>query len=190
MPYRALTDPFDSLYAMAGRTRQVARPLPKLIGADVRSSVVVRLKDHYFAVLLTEVSFFNPMPAISKLPGVKPWLLGVGSLRSNLVCVTDLWGFMTGEASSAGLHARLIVVQEQGNYYGLAVDELISLHRFPHDRFEQITERPNEALNRFIQGKVPHPTYGEVPVLDLLTIIHSHRFLDAVSDEAQSGGNA
>jgi twitching motility protein PilI len=89
---------------------------------------------------LGEVTEILSFPTLSRVPGVKPWLLGVANIRGNLLPVMDLAGYLSGTNTVLNKKSRVLVMNYQGVYSGLLVDDVMGLRRFEEE--DLTTELP------------------------------------------------
>ena len=98
-----------------------------------------------------EVAEIQSLPNFTRVPGAKDWVKGVANVRGSLLPVMDLGSFM-GFRSKSMRKQRLLVIQHDGIYSGLIVDEILGAMSF--EQFEQMEYEPvvNENLKPFIRG--------------------------------------
>lgn len=181
MPYRVTKEPFDCLFAMAKQTREVARPLPRLTGAHLFRAVQVRSGGLHLMVPLTDVDSFHLLPLIRPVPGMKPWLLGLSSIRNELVTLSYLPGFMEALETELSSDSRLMVKGQ----YGLVVDEVDGLMSMPISTLEEgVPEDMNTAYIPYLKGQVRIKDRC-IGVLDIDAITSAHAFEQVGIDEGQ-----
>ena len=80
--------------------------------------------------------------AITKVPGSKPWLVGVANVRGNLLTIVDLQAYLGGKPLVTGKSSRVLVIQRGPFTAGLLVPSVIGMrelefeHRLPNARLE------------------------------------------------------
>jgi twitching motility protein PilI len=84
----------------------------------------------YLVASRAEVREVLPFPGVTKLPGAKPWLLGLANVRGQLLPITDLNAFFGGAATDIGRNARVIMANHADIPAGLLVDEVRGFRRF------------------------------------------------------------
>lgn len=89
-----------------------------------RGLLVLRLGDAYFGVWVDEVLEIVPTPPVSRLPLAAPELVGVTSVRGDLVPVLDLGVRLLG--APAARPGRLVIVrhEESRSLVGLLTDDV------------------------------------------------------------------
>ena len=83
----------------------------------------------------------------SHVPGAKPWLNGLISLRGQLLPIIDLKRYLIGETTPQATTNRIIVIISEQSLYGILVEKIIGIKHF--DFAQQISKGP-----RF-EGKTP-----------------------------------
>ena len=66
----------------------------------------------------------------TKIPGISPWVLGLGNIRGNLIPIVDLKYFLFNIPSKTTAHTRMVVIQQIGGQVGLVVDEVFGQKHF------------------------------------------------------------
>src|SRR5581483_4275050 len=81
--------PFELLYALENRLR--AARLDIAAGQTQSwTGLGFRLGEHWLVAPREDVREVITLPKVTRVPGAKPWLLGVANVRGNLLPVTDL----------------------------------------------------------------------------------------------------
>jgi len=134
MPMPAPTTPQDPL-ALLREMQQAAaaetRVLPQETEAAVMwSGVAFRVGDMRLVTPLDHVLEVLPPPALTTVPGVKPWLKGVANIRGNLITIVDLPEFFGKPPVFLDAGARLMIMNIPGLNAGLLVNEVLGLRHF------------------------------------------------------------
>ena len=80
---------------------------------------------------------------MARVPGARPWVKGIASLRGQLLTVIDLRSFLGGGATRIGRDTRVVVLNHRDLVSGLLVDEVYGFRRFPDtERGETPTVSP------------------------------------------------
>ncbi len=124
--------PFDMLLWLDQRIRE--RTPVKETGAqlsEIRGRLALRLAGWNLLFSMDDVAEIIPVPRIiTRVPGVKRWLLGIANLRGKVISVSDLRDFLI-ERPTTRLPGSQIVVLRSGEWdYGLLVDEIIGMRHF------------------------------------------------------------
>lgn len=123
--------PFDILLQLNQRIRAripVAAVSAQL--SDIRGRLAVRLSSWNLLFSMDDVAEIVPLPRITRVPGVKRWLLGIANLRGKVISVSDLRDFLTGRPTTQLPSSQAVVVRAGGWDYGLLVDEVIGMRHF------------------------------------------------------------
>lgn len=99
------------------------------------SGVACRIGNYHVVVPMGEVSEVVNVPALTPVPKVKGWFLGVGNLRGRLISVCRLTDYLELEPSPHN-KSKLLVVDYSDNLYGFEVDQVFGITHFEHDAFE------------------------------------------------------
>lgn len=125
-----------------------------------------------------EVTEILEMPEFTRVPGAKPWVVGIANVRGSLLPLMDIQGFVTGETLKNWKEGRVLVANLRGTHTGLVVNEVLGLRHFSLE--EQTYELPEleKALKPFIkQAFQREQQYW--PVFSLQALIEDERFLQA-----------
>lgn len=126
-------------------------------------------------VALHQVNEVIPVPATVSVPLTQPWFRGVANIRGNLYGILDFAAFQGGEAISAGMERRVILVSDRliGGA-GLLVSRMLGL-RNP----EQFTALPRPADAPAWVGCVYSDAGGTRWMeLDLPALVREPRFIE------------
>jgi twitching motility protein PilI len=143
--------------------------------------IAFRVKGNPLVAPLQTVAEIVTPSAITTVPGVKPWVLGIANIRGTLLPIMDLEGFLFGKNGSADFRTRRALVVEYGGHAsGLLVDAVAGLKRFWVDeRSEQLP-----ALSPELRPYVSYAyesgdeRYG---LFDPSTLVESNLFLDVAA---------
>ena len=70
------------------------------------------------------------VPQVTRVPGTKPFILGLANVRGDLLTVVDLGCFLNGNRTPASMRARLLAASLRGRPVGLLVDEVFGQRNF------------------------------------------------------------
>jgi twitching motility protein PilI len=160
-----------SRVAASGRGREAAQQ-EEWVG------VGFRVANTYLVAAREDVREVLPFPGITKLPGAKPWLLGLANVRGQLLPVTDLNLFFGGAPTDIGRMTRVLMVNHPEIPAGLLVDEVRGFRRFvPSERAETLPELL-PGMTPFIAGaySAGDELWG---VLGVPGLVENAVFLDA-----------
>jgi len=126
------------------------------------SGIAFRVGDNSLLAPLNEVVEILDMPKLARVPLAQPWVRGIANIRGNLLPVMDFSGFLGGEVATASEKTRVLVIDYNGIYSGLVVDEVYGLKHFMEDEQTDACPEVDEFLipyvrTRYIRdGKVWH----------------------------------
>lgn len=124
--------PFDQLLELDRRSRN--RTLPSLTNIDAAAGMAgglaLRLNPWNLLFPLKAVAELIPIPQITRVPGVKTWLLGIANLRGTVLSVVDLRMFLSGKSSAPTPGSRVVIVRSGEWAYGLLIDGIIGMRHF------------------------------------------------------------
>lgn len=117
-------------------------------------------------------------PPYTKVPGVKPWVIGIANVRGGLLPLMDLRGFITGELMAKRSSGRVLVVNHNGLVTGLVVEEVHGMRHF--SSAEQTYELPeiSNRLKPYIKQAF-HKEDDYWPVFSVHALVEDERFLQA-----------
>jgi len=141
--------PFDLLQELERRSRVAASGRGREAAQQEEwVGVGFRVANTYLVAAREEVREVLPFPGVTKLPGAKPWLLGLANVRGQLLPVTDLNLFFGGAPTDIGRMTRVLMVNHPDIPAGLLVDEVRGFRRFV------LSERA-ETLPELLPGMMP-----------------------------------
>lgn len=123
--------PFDILLRLDQRIRERA-PVVAINAqlSEIRGRLALRLAPWNLLFSMDDVAEIVPVPRVTRVPGVKRWLLGIANLRGKVISVSDLRDFLTGRPTPQLPGSQVVVVRAGEWDYGLLVDEVIGMRHF------------------------------------------------------------
>lgn len=99
-----------------------------------------RLRDQWCVAPRDDVREVIIPPRMSRVPGTKPWLLGVANVRGSLLPVTDLGEWLGAQRISVSDRAnRVLVFNSERLPAGFLVDEVVGYRQFvPADQRHEL----------------------------------------------------
>jgi twitching motility protein PilI len=94
------------------------------------SGIAFRVGGNNLLAPLDEVVEILDMPKLARVPLAQPWVRGIANIRGNLLPVVDFSGLLGGEVASLTEKTRVLVIDYDGIYSGLVVDEVYGLKHF------------------------------------------------------------
>jgi twitching motility protein PilI len=138
-----LLHPFDILVQLDMRIRERVPAAAAGGGqlSEMRGRLALRLSSWNLLFSMDDVAEIIPVPRITRVPGVKRWLLGIANLRGKVVSVSDLRDFLTGRPTVQLPGSQIVVMHAGGWDYGLLVDEIVGMRHFgPQQRLPSLEE--------------------------------------------------
>lgn len=181
---RALREhPFELLQELERRARAAAAGAHgDEDGISEWVGIGFRLGNERFVVAREEVrEILMVPPAITRVPGARPWVRGLANVRGHLLPVTDLREFLGSGVGGSDRTARALVAHSSEFPVGLIVDEVFGFRRFL-DR-ELTSETPSTAIraDRFLAGTFRRG--AEVwPVFSLARLLDAREFQRAAGE--------
>jgi twitching motility protein PilI len=124
--------PFALLVAIAQKSRDNASELPqKTEAVTYWRGIGFMLAGQKFVASMGEIGEILQTPRVTKVPGVRNWMLGVSNIRGRLVPILDLAGLLDVPSKANWRTRRILVVGEGQQQYGLLVDAVLGMQQFP-----------------------------------------------------------
>lgn len=130
--------PFDLLLALEHRLR--GSRLDVTAGETTSwTGLGFRLDGRWFVAPRDDVREVSVMPKLTRVPGARPWLLGVANVRGNLLPVTDLGQLLGLPRAAESRNQRVLVLNAEGLPAGFLVDEVVGYRQFaPGDQRHEL----------------------------------------------------
>ena len=174
--------PFEQLQAIEQKCRSRAAGLPAQEETKEQwTGVLFRLRGTDLLAPMNDVSEIVSLPEVARVPGVKPWVMGVANMRGNLLPVMDLTGFLYGEPSIADAKTRrLLVVNNEGVFAGLLVDAILGMKHFWVDEQDESPPILDAELEYYIDGS--YSRLGErYAIFSLSRLAESEAFMNVAA---------
>ena len=144
--------PFKTLVAIAERSQQLQLELPAKGNAQTLwNGLGFTLLGHRFVAPMEEVGELMRVPAATRLPGVKHFVLGIANVRGRLMAILDLAAFFGSKTSLSRAQRRVLSVEDEEQFVGFIVDESLGMQHFPSDSFEDDVE-VDDMFKPFVNG--------------------------------------
>ncbi len=132
-------NPFSLLLALERRLQSGAANAAG--GGPVTwDGLAFRVRNQWCLSPAGEVREVLPLPTHTRVPGARPWLLGLANMRGAIVPLIDLGGFLGMPKTLPQPAARVLVLNSARDPLGFLVDEAAGLRRF------SAAEQRHEAL--------------------------------------------
>lgn len=123
--------PFDLLLALEHRLRSARLDVNPASGETTSwTGLGFRLDGLWFVAPREDVREVSVMPRLTRIPGAKPWLLGVANVRGSLLPVTDLAQLFGMPQPVATRNQRVLVLNTETVPAGFLVDEVSGYRQF------------------------------------------------------------
>lgn len=144
--------PFDILLQLDQRVRERAPVAASgLRLSEIRGRLALRLDSWNLLFSMDDVAEIIPAPRITRVPGVKRWLLGIANLRGRVISVTDLRDFLTERSAPQLPSSQVVIIRgESGEDFGLLVDEVIGMRHFGQQHWVSDLATVEPALRPYV----------------------------------------
>lgn len=147
-----MRSPFDILETYQHRSLAHAVQMPeRQFSSDIWRGVGYRIGQKRLVSDFREIVEIVPMLPIASVPCAQPWLLGIGSLRGNLLPVVDLKCFLDGQHTILQEGQRVIIMRQSGGDVALAIDELYGQRSFTKEQHIDADELKQGRYSHFIE---------------------------------------
>jgi len=137
----SIASPYELMKQLDIRCRENSTGLPVASGTNEDwLGIGFSINNLPLLAKMEDVTEILPMPATIRVPGVKPWVLGLANIRGKLMPVLDMNGYLYGEPSKICKESRILIINRQAMASCLLVDEVFGLRRFkPEDHRQEVT---------------------------------------------------
>jgi twitching motility protein PilI len=151
---RALRDnPFDLLAALDARLLATAAAGTANEAQDVWIGLGYRIAGQQMVTPRADVREVLTPPDYTRVPGAKPWLLGIANVRGDLLPLIDMNRLLGGEATAIHRSTRVLVYNADDAPAGFLVDEVAGFRRFsPQDQRHELVPAEGDTLNPYLLG--------------------------------------
>ena len=168
--------PFALLVEIAQKSRNNASDLPqKTEAVTYWRGIGFMLAGQRFVAPMGEVGEILQTPRVTKVPGVRNWMLGVSNIRGRLVPILDLAGLLDVPSKANWRTRRVLVVGEGQQQHGLLVDAVLGMHQFPsHLVNNQMNVEANYAA--YVRGGFERDG-SSWPIFSFTDLVQADEFL-------------
>jgi len=144
---------FELLRDIETRSRQKALGIPQQLEVrDSWSGISFRLGRIRLLAPFGEVSELLTLPPLTRIPGARPWVLGLANIRGSLLPILDMGNFIEGEAIDINHRTRLMVINIKGVAAGLVVDEVYGLRHFFDEEKTAFFPQTSQQMMHYLSG--------------------------------------
>lgn len=180
---RALRDrPFELLAELERRGRALAAEAGQDAGPGREwVGVALRMAGELYLVAREETrEVLGVPPALTRVPGAKPWVKGLANVRGQLLPIIDLRQYLGSGVTPLTRNTRVVVVNHRDIPAGLMVDEVLGFRRFAEGEFGSDAPPTIARCERYLAGAFRRGQ-EQWPVLSLRSLIESPSFQDAAA---------
>lgn len=171
--------PFELLLALERLLREARAggPATTATARDAYNGLAFRVREHWLVAPADDIREVTGRPRLTRVPGARSWLLGVGNVRGSLLPVTDLGALLDCGPAPDSRDQRVLVLNQDGLPAGFLVDEVLGYRRFvPDDQRPGIASPP--AFQPWRLGAF-HREGRDWQVLSLVRLARSELFARA-----------
>jgi purine-binding chemotaxis protein CheW len=132
--------------------------------------VVVRLGGCRYALPMASVAEVGRPPALTRVPGLPPFVAGVANWRGRVLAVLDLRSLLQAGVEPLDRRGRLVVLQHAGVRVGLLVEQIASGVRLDPETVEPVLAHLPASTGGLLAGQVTDAD-GPYGVLDLDAVL-------------------
>jgi twitching motility protein PilI len=168
--------PFTLLVEIAKKSRDNACELPqKTEAVTYWRGIGFMLAGQRFVAPMSDVGEILQTPRMTKVPGVKNWMLGVSNIRGRLVPILDLAGLLDVPSKADWRTRRVLVIREGQQQHGLLVDAVLGMQQFPsHQVISQMYVEANCAP--YVRGGFERDG-SNWPIFSFTDLVQADEFL-------------
>ena len=149
----SIASPYELLKQLDTRCRRNSSGLPVASGIiEDWLGIGFAISDTALLAKMEDVSEILPIPSTIRVPGVKPWVLGLANIRGNLMPVLDMNGYLYGTATKIQKSSRILIINHDGVTAGLLVDEVFGLRRFKPEEHREGENTEAGTLGEYLSG--------------------------------------
>ncbi len=168
--------PFELLLELESRGRAAMLGRTESSDVDEWTGIAFRLGEDRFAVVRDEIREVRELPPLTRVPGAKPWLLGIANIRGQLTPVADLNAFLTGVTTTPERHSRVLIVNHRDIPAGLLVDEVYGFRRFAVAEYGPLSADVPGNIRSYVRGECSRDAESW-PVFDFCDLVESNAFM-------------
>jgi len=186
-----IAEPFALLVEIERRAKDaIATRQGRSEIVDEWIGVAFRLGSERFVTARADVREVLPAPEqIARVPGAKPWLRGIASVRGQLLTIVDLKAFLGAGPTHADRRARMLLLASREVPSAVIVDEVQGFRRFATSDFSDSPPLTEIRCEHYLTGcwRRDDDTY---PLFDMRRLLEDPSFLNAGAQKTESRGAA
>jgi twitching motility protein PilI len=145
-------EPFAVLNQIAALSIAAAQGLPEQEETPPRwSGVGFELGGQRYVSPIGEVAEMLVKPEVTRVPGVKPWVLGVANVRGRLLTLLDLEAYF--ELPAGNQKKQRVLAMDVGEFYcGVLVSDVLGMQHFALDSYSETAVAAQSQMQTYTQG--------------------------------------
>ena len=144
-------DPLVILQSLEEQCADSAASLPDKVERNSEwSGVAFRAGEQHLLASLGEVIETLVYPSLTPVPNTCSWVRGIANVRGKLLPVVDLNAYLGNEPAVLTRRTRVLVLDCQGVYSGLVVDEVVGLRHFPVTACRALSDGVPASLSAYV----------------------------------------
>ena len=142
----------DESQLLHERAARLAQPVEEEQHADKRQLLVLRLGDEWYGLEVGHVREILRNVNVTRVPCAPPYVVGVLSVRGEIVSVCDLWGLLgrAGETPTG----PVLIVEVDDIIAGIVADDISDIVEIPAISVEPTLSTIDRAIAEHIEGEV------------------------------------
>ncbi|SFM06840.1 chemotaxis protein CheW [Salibacterium qingdaonense] len=142
--------------------------------------IVFQLKDEEYAIEVDDVQSIEKMQAVTRIPGVEPYIIGVMNLRGVITPVMDLRKRFELESRPYDEATRILVLKRDNSDIGFIVDGANDVMDIAASNIEPTPEVVGGVAEEYLRGVIKLEER-------LFTLLHIDKILNKQDDKQRSG---
>ncbi|MDD4965785.1 chemotaxis protein CheW [Halothiobacillus sp.] len=139
-------------------------------------AVLFRAGGRRMLVPLVQVRAILPPPRQVRIPGAKPWVVGLANMRGELTGVYDLARLFFDLPSEPGRHSVVLLAKTQRFSAAFIVDRSYGIRQIPFSAERAVKEPHLQGVLREVRMD-----NDWLPILNLEALVESDQFMNAVA---------
>ena len=145
--------PFQLLVEMDQRLQARITDVAGTEGGNAWVGLGFRMGEQEYLAPQREIREVITVPAYTRVPNSRPWMLGVANVRGSLLPLIDLRALLTGEASKIERSSRFMVLNSEEIPAGFLVDGVSGYRRFAsHEQRNDLVAKQEQHWQEFLLG--------------------------------------
>ena len=176
-----VNDPIALLRNMERRARhELGVSRDAQASGDVWRGIGFSVGGRRLVTAMADISEVMHCPKLARVPGAKPWLMGIANLRGALLPVVNLHGFLRGQSAALDRDSRILVIEQDDILSGLAVEEVFGVKHFLEEQRQSGGPATDDWLSPYVIGgfRVASETWE---VFNVHTLIAAPAFMQVAA---------